>query len=77
MARVPLQVLYEIAEAIPVSMSELFIEAESFTTQQKSKKKSPSLIKIIETLPHAKKEAIERIIHEALALLPAHKSESL
>ena len=71
---IPLNVLFEVAEAIPVSFAELFTHASSYQEAKKKEKSLSSLIKTIEKLPSHKKDSVERIIRESLALLPAQKS---
>lgn len=72
---VPLNVLFEVAEAIPVSLTELFLEAEAHASHKRSEKKLSSLVKNIESLPNNKKEAVERILNEVLILLPASSNK--
>ena len=72
---VPLNVLFEVAEAIPVSLTELFIIAEKYQATKKYEKKLTTLVKTIENLPKPRKESIEIIIREALALVPGVSSK--
>lgn len=73
---IPLNVLFEVAEALPVSLTELFIEASNYEAAKKKEKNFSSLVKTIERLPKQKKASVERIIRESLALLPASGSQS-
>ena len=71
---VPLNVLFEVAEAIPISLAELFTHASNYQEAKKKEKSLSSLIQTIERLPSHKKDSVELIIRESLALLPAQKS---
>jgi len=76
MPGVPLNVLYEVAEAVPISLAELFLSANEYEEAKKKEKNISSLVKMIEKLPRHKKDSLERIIRESLALLPVSNSRS-
>jgi hypothetical protein len=59
------------SEAIPISISELFIEAEKLQNQQTPQR---PISKMIDNLPPYKQRAIVRIILEALTLVPPKKT---
>jgi len=73
---VPLNVLFEVSEAIPISLTELFIKASKYEESKRKEKNISSLVKIIERLPKSKKDSVERILRESLALLPASGTQS-
>ena len=68
---IPLNVLFEVTEAIPLSLTELFIKASQYEVDKKKEKNISSLVTLIERLPKHKKASVERILRESLALLPA------
>lgn len=67
---VPLNVIYEVAQAAGISLAELFKEAESYANQAARPKESESLLKNLEMMPQARRDGVERILHEILLLLP-------
>ena len=73
---IPLNVLFEVAEAVPVSLVELFIKASQDEASQRKEKDISLLVQLIEKLPKNKKISVERIIRESLALLPSSGSQS-
>ncbi len=67
---VPLNVIYEVAQAAGVSLAELFKEAESYANQAARPKEPTNLLKNLEMMPPARREGVERILQEILLLLP-------
>lgn len=67
---IPLNVLYEIAQAAGISLTELFKEAEAYADQAAHYKEPINLLKNLETMPPARREGVRRILQEILLLLP-------
>ncbi|HXW53300.1 MAG TPA: helix-turn-helix transcriptional regulator [Myxococcota bacterium] len=73
---VPLNVLYEVAQAAGLSLAELFRDAEIYADQNPAKKKLPDLLKNLENMPKSRREGVERILNEILILLPTLSDRS-
>lgn len=67
---VPLNVIYEVAQAAGVSLAELFKEAEAHANQAAHNKEPINLLKNLETMPPARRAGVERILQEIFLLLP-------
>ncbi len=68
---VPLNVLFEVAQAGGLSLAELFKEAEAHANHSAAEKKSPNLLQNLKNMPKSRRESIERILSEILILLPS------
>jgi transcriptional regulator with XRE-family HTH domain len=69
-AGIPLNVIYEVAQAAGVSLAELFKEAEAYANQAACPKEPTNLLKNLEMMPLARREGLARILQEILLLLP-------
>jgi transcriptional regulator with XRE-family HTH domain len=72
----PLQVLLEVADALPIAASQLIQEAESYAEIKKNAPEAnlESLASKLDRIPAARRDAVMQILDEVLLLIPQGKS---